>query len=228
MSLVPVDQSKRLMSLITKYKIEITKKKNYDWKQLENRKIDRNDLQLLILTIGVIADNRVIQPTDRHYRKKKYFYCVSCKKQLLQFVGDSMAMNNNISTYTVVTESVNEHERNCTLKEMKLHTGIKVVQNSEFLIDLVKYSKFFNENKTAVDYKMMINTIGLENTNITNATMKKAINELKRKFILEIPNYYAMLMTYLAHYNEMYPTSLSVVQTVHNNCFFEQLSVSLM
>ena len=98
-------------------------------------------------------------------------------------------MNNIICTYTVVTESVDEHESICTLKEMKLQTGTQVVQNSQFLIDLVKYSNYFNENKTAVDYKMMINTIVLENTTITNATMKRAINELKRKFVVEIPNY---------------------------------------
>ena len=141
------------------------------------------------MIIGVIADNRVLIPTDRHYRKNKYFYCESCKKHLLHFVGESIAMNNIICTYTVVTESVDEHESICTLKEMKLQTGTQVVQNSQFLIDLVKYSNYFNENKTAVDYKMMINTIVLENTTITNATMKRAINELKRKFVVEIPNY---------------------------------------
>ena len=99
------------------------------------------------MIIGVIADNRVIQPTDRHYRKNKYFYCESCKKHLLHFVGESIAMNNIICTYTVVTESVDEHESICTLKEIKLQTGIQVVQNSQFLIDLVKYSNFSTKIK---------------------------------------------------------------------------------
>ena len=32
-----------------------------------------------------------------------------------------------------------------------------------------------------------------------------------------------MLVTFLSHYNEVYPTTLSVIQTDHNNCFYRAI-----
>ena len=99
-----INQSLRLMSVFKKYSVTICCKEKMKWELMKEIMVERVDMNRLVYSIGIIADQRIIHPTDTHWRKYRNYQCMGCKGFKLTFQQDEEKMkkaNNSISYVTV-------------------------------------------------------------------------------------------------------------------------------
>ena len=119
-----------------------------------------------------------------------------------------------------------KHHPNCLIPNKMLSKGRHVIEESEFLIEMLKTTNYGVEPKKEHDCKMLLKTIGIHEFTITSRTINRAIALLRNKFVNEFVNYYNMVVPYLKKYIEIHPTALGVVQADNNGCFY-RLMISI-
>ena len=63
-----IDESLKVISLLKRYHIAISAKEKINWEILTGNLIDKSDIDRLLYVMGVIGDQRIINPTDTHWR----------------------------------------------------------------------------------------------------------------------------------------------------------------
>ena len=208
-----VDNSKALSSLLTKYDLYINESDTFDWDDLSNLHINQVEIDRLVYVLGVKSEHKVIVPVDRHHRCSRYYKCQGCNHFRLHFHKEGLC-------YEIITKKSRKHDHYCSSSSKILTKGMHVLEESQYVIDLIKNSNFANMNKSDRENTLLMSHIGLKPHEICKTTVNRTIIKMKKKFITEIPTYYHMLREYLSKYKDTYPTSTTVLQADTNNCFY--------
>ena len=159
MSTISIDQSLRLRSVYKKYNIVISCKEKMNWFVMKSIPVKKIDIDRLVYSIGVIADQRIILPTDTHWRKYRNYKCIGCNAFKLNF---QIVDNENIEEeqlYILCNREEMKHHPNCSTSNKMLSKGRHVIEESEFLIDMLKTTNYGVEPKKEHDCKMLLKTI---------------------------------------------------------------------
>ena len=119
-----------------------------------------------------------------------------------------------------------DHNKECKVTNKILSKGIHIIQENQFLIDLIKTTNYGTDQKKEHDCQMLLSTIGVYDFNIASRTLNRANTNLRTKFVKEFVNYYNMVVGYLKVYVQIHPSALAVVQSDTNGCFY-RLMVSI-
>jgi hypothetical protein len=206
-----IDESLRVISLFKRYHMAISAKEKINWDILKGKLIDKSDIDRLLYVMGVIGDQRIINPTDTHWRKSRHYRCMNCSSFKLHFEQDEDNDSNDEIKFMLKERNIVYHNSDCTVTNKTLSKGIHIIQESQFLIDLIKTSNYGTDPKKEHDCKMLLSTIGAYDFNITSRTINRAIANIRSQFVKEFVNYYNMVVGYLKVYVQTHPSALTVV-----------------
>ena len=95
-----IDQSSRLISILKKYDLAISVKEKINWGILKGKLIEKSDIDRLLYAMGVIGDQRIINPNDTHWRKIRHYRCMNCSNFKLHFEKDENNSGNDEMKFT--------------------------------------------------------------------------------------------------------------------------------
>ena len=126
-----VDYSKALSSLLTKYDLYINETDTFDWDDLSNLDISQVEIDRLVYVLGVKSEHKVIIPVDRHHRSSRYYKCQDCNHFRLHF-------HKKGPCYEIIIKKSRRHDPNCLSTCKILTKGMHVLEESQYVIDLIK------------------------------------------------------------------------------------------
>jgi hypothetical protein len=98
-----------------------------------------------------------------------------------------------------------------------------IIEQSPKLIKLVRTASNYYDNKNKMDIQLLKDNLGFKIHNLEDRMLTRAIVNLRKKIVEEIPNFYRLMISYLKDYNNENPNSSSIVQVDSNNCFYRTL-----
>ena len=108
-----IDQSLRLISIFKKYDLTISTKEKINWEILEGKLIKKNDIDRLLYAMGVIGDQRIINPNDTHWRKIRHYRCMNCSNFKLHFEKDENNSSKDEMKFTLNERKTMDHNKEC-------------------------------------------------------------------------------------------------------------------
>ena len=228
MSVSVFDSNKELRSILTKYDIVMNVSNKFDWYSLKEKRILRDDLTNLIRSIGLYCDDVILNPKNFNWRKYRIYVCQHCNKFELNFQVKPINIedentNDKGEIYVMNVEKYKDHSNGCNRRTEKIPSMMAIIEQSPKLIKLVRTASNYYDNKNKMNMQLLKDNLGFMTYNVEDRMLTRAIANLRKKFVNEIPNFYALMIPYLKEFIKKNPSAGSIVQVDSNNCFYRTL-----
>ena len=84
----------------------------------------------LLYAMEIVGNQKVITPTDTHWRNSRNFRCMHCEKFKLNFEKDEQDSTMENTYYCINERKTREHGISCNVTEKLLSKGIHVIEES--------------------------------------------------------------------------------------------------
>ena len=232
MSVSCFDSNKQLRSILTKYGVPMNISNKFDWNSLEEKPILRDDLTTLVRSIALYCDDVIVNPKNFNWRACKTYICQHCTAFRLHFQVKSTNNKRDVDVetanekgtfYVLNIEKHIAHSNGCNRKSERIPTMMTIMEQSPNLIKLVRTASNYYDNKNKMDIQLLKDHLGFKINDVENRMLTRAIANLRKKFVNEIPNFYTLMIPYLKEYINNNPNSSCIVQVDSNNCFYRTL-----
>ena len=105
---------------------------------MKGKMFEKVDIDSLIYAVGIIGDQPIINPTDTHWRSKRNYKCLHCDDFKLHFEKVNEETDVNKAHYVFCNRDVMKHHSQCCITKNLLTKGRHIIEESQFLIDLLK------------------------------------------------------------------------------------------
>ena len=218
---VQIDQAKFNWSVISKYDINAEEGIHFEWSQLLNKNIAKEDIELLINTIGFLYDKTTFVLNDRHKNRVSImFKCNKCRDMKLKFkLSKVQQVDGELNMFKLIFfKSHLNHSFSCNRDGLNNRRMRMYLAESPLLIEMGKKLQCLPRKSNNVNHLLLLEKLCLGNA-INRKCLNRAILDIGLKFDNQSTILYQMIVKYLETYQVHNPTSSTIVQADYDNQF---------